>query len=117
MLEPILYTYSLEVLRIIDADSFIAKVDRGFYDFSIKTIRLARIDAPEMRGEEKAQGEIAKKWVEETLRKCDRLTMQSIQLDSFGRSIAEVWYWDKESWINLSDELLKQGLAKEYKKC
>lgn len=89
-------------------------VDRGWSDYSHKTVRLARVDCKEIRGADKEEGLKAKQWVEQILAQSDRLTMQSIKLDSWGRSIAEVWYWSKDGWINLSDELLRQGLAKEY---
>ncbi len=114
MLEPILYTYAARLCRVVDADTILLHLDRGFKDYSIKTIRLARIDAPEVRGKDKAQGLVAKKWLEQKLQQHDRLTIQSLELDSFGRSIAEVWYWEGDCWVNLSDELLKLGLAERY---
>lgn len=116
MIDPILYTYEASLIRVVDADTIILDLDRGFKDHSIKTIRLSRVDAPEIRGEEKEQGKVAKQWVEETLSKSDRLTIQSQKLDAFGRSIAELWYWEGDRWINLSDELLEKGLARKYQK-
>ena len=113
MIEPILYTYNARLERIIDADTIILRLDRGFKDYSVKTIRLARIDAEEVRGEGKAEGLAAKKWVENLLSQYEKLTIESKKLDSFGRSIAEVWYWQGEKWVNLNDELVRQGWAKK----
>ena len=72
--------------------------------------------AAEIRGEEKAQGMRAKEWVSKTLAQSDRITIQSLKLDSFGRAIAEVWYWNSDRWLNLNDELLSLGLAQKYVK-
>ncbi len=116
MIEPILYLYSAKLIRIIDADSIIVKIDRGFKDFSIKTLRLARIDAFEVKGKEKEKGLEAKEWVEKTLIKYPNIIIQSLKLDSFGRSIAELWYWEEEQWINLNDKLLDLKLAIPYQK-
>ena len=45
-----LYWYRAELIRCVDGDSAWFFVDRGFKDFSKLSVRLARIDCPEMRG-------------------------------------------------------------------
>ena len=114
MQTPILYTYSAKLIRIIDADSLILNLDRGFGDSSIKTIRLARINAPEIRGKEKEAGLIAKKYLEDLLGKDPVLTIQSLKLDSWKRSIAEVWYQFEGNWVNLNNHLLEAKIATKY---
>ncbi len=117
MITPILYTYMAKLNRVIDADTLVLEIDRGFKDYSIKTNRLARIDAPEIRGENKEDGIKAKEWVEQKLI-ATSITIQSLELDSFGRAIAEVWYWEEENdrWISLNDRLVDMNLATPYLK-
>ena len=115
MITPILYTYKAKLVRVIDADTVILELDRGFGDYSIKTVRLAGIDAPELRGKDKEKGIKAKEWVDEKL-KDKQITIQSLKLDSFGRAIAKIWYWDKDKWISLNDKLVKNRLAVPYRK-
>lgn len=114
MIEPILYTYNAKFVRCIDGDTIVLDIDRGWCDRSIKTIRLARINTPEIRGQEKERGIVAKSFVEQVLTTTEKITIQSRSLDSFGRSIAEVWYWGGLNWVNLSDLLLEKNLAKIF---
>lgn len=116
MQKPILYTYSAKLIRVIDGDSIIVEIDRGWKDYSIKTLRLARVNTPEIRGNDKEKGLKAKAWVEETLKKYPQITIESLKLDGFGRSIAELWYWEEEKWVNLNNKLLELELAIAYEK-
>ena len=110
-----LYYYEAKLERCIDGDTLVLSLDRGFDDWSVKTVRLARIDAPEVRGKEREFGKIAKEYVIERIGNCDRLMAKSIELDGFGRAIAEVYLEEKGRWRNLSDELVLHNFA-IYKK-
>lgn len=109
MIKPILYTYMAKLDRVIDSNTIALHLDRGFRDYSIKTICLARIDAP------KIQANQAKNWVEQELTKATAITIQSLELDNLGRSVAEVWYWEEgnEQWISLNDRLLNKAYLNE----
>ncbi len=44
-----MYNYKAKVVRWVDGDTLLVEVDLGFYVLTIQKIRLARINAPEMR--------------------------------------------------------------------
>ena len=108
------YRYLATVTRVVDGDTFHADVDLGFYCWQQLTFRLARINTPEIKGEERDQGLLAKEYVQR------RLDGQTVLLDvrkgteKYGRWLAEVWYNDGKIWRNLNNDLLDQGLAKLY---
>jgi len=114
-MEQYLYHYKAKLVRVIDGDTIIVTIDRGFSDFSQKTLRINRIDTPEIRGPERQNGLLAKSEVE-TLISNRELIIKSHKLDSFGRCLSEVWYLYNDSWINLSDKLLELNLAEPYYK-
>ena len=106
-----LYFYKAEVIKITDGDSFWGSLNRGFYDNSIKNIRLARIDAWEKTGSEKAQGLIAKTFVEKVMSLNSEILVQTLGLDAFGRVVSEVYVELNEKIFNLSDLLVEEGHA------
>lgn len=103
------------VLRTIDGDTVVAVVELG-YDVMLRIrIRLARIDTSELKGPESEKAEEAKKFLENALLKTrNRVKVLAIAKDSFGRFVCEMWIEDSGAFCNLSDELLKNGLAKVY---
>ena len=84
-LEQTLYTYKATVKKVTDGDSFWALISRGFHDKSYRNIRLARIDAPEVRGAEKEKGLITKAVVETLLPVGGDIIVRSQGNDAFGR--------------------------------
>jgi|TARA_B100001971_G_C18157207_1_gene519270 endonuclease YncB( thermonuclease family) len=58
------YVYNAEVLRAVDGDTFIAKIDFGFKIFHENRFRLRNINTPESRGKKKtAKGLEVKEYV------------------------------------------------------
>ena len=80
--EQYMYTYNIELLRVVDGDTIDAKIDLGF-DVSIKKrVRFLGVDTPESRTrdlEEKARGLAAKERVKDLLEGAN-----TIQLNSHG---------------------------------
>ena len=77
-----MYTYKIELDRVIDGDTIDATIDLGFDISTKKRIRFIGIDTPESRTrdlEEKARGLAAKERVKELLEGAD-----TIQLKSYG---------------------------------
>ena len=112
-----LYHYKAELVRVVDGDTIWCNLDRGFGDHSRKNIRVARINTPEIRGVEKKEGLLAKRFVEDKLADCLSIVIQSTKVDSFGRAIAEVWLEESENtWVNLNDLLVEKEHAvyKDY---
>ena len=55
-----MYEYKARITSIYDGDTVTAEVDLGFNVRVIEKIRLARINTPEIRGEERPQGLISR---------------------------------------------------------
>lgn len=109
------YTRIAQVQRIIDGDTIDVLVDCGFRRYSRERLRLARINTPEIRGNEREQGLIAKAFVEKAMPEGSVIAFTSLKEDAFGRWLSEIFYIDQNDLeYNLSDELLAHGLAELY---
>ena len=117
MKNPHLYQYNAHVVSVYDGDTCTVDIDLGLNIWTRgEKIRLNRINAPELRKKERPKGLISRDY----LRK--RILDQSIILETikdkkgkYGRYIGEIWVQDKKGkYTNISDELVKAGMA-EYK--
>lgn len=114
-----LYTYKCTLVRVIDGDTIIAKVDLGFDTWSLRNIRLIDIDAPEIRTkdlQEKKEGYAAKDYLETILAKNnlkDEFYLKSVGYDDFGRSLGHVYTVDG---ILINKVLVDEGFADIWKK-
>ncbi len=115
-----LYTYAASLVRVIDGDTLIARVDLGFRTWTTQTFRLRGIDAPEMTC---ALGQKAKAEVKARLDPCACLVIKSYKQEKYGRFLADVFYLkgigvDRERILRegafLNQELLDEGLAVPY---
>lgn len=117
------YNYKAKVRSVYDGDSFRADVDLGFeiHKHNI-AFRLARIDTPEIRGEERPEGLVAEERTRELIGG-EEIVIHSTGKGKYGRWIAEVYFSKEdqtdlltesvESLTNLNDLLVDEGLA-EY---
>lgn len=114
-----LYLYSARITRshsrhpIYDADTVRLDIDLGMDTWIInEPVRLARIDAPEVQGDERAEGLAARDYVRSLLKPGDPITIRTYKdaKGSFYRYLVEVYLAD-ESCLN--DRLVAKGLA-EY---
>jgi len=108
-----MYTYKAKVLDWIDGDTLWVEIDLGFYVQTRQKIRLARIDAPEMRTDvayrerqAKHARAVARKFCPEDAQVL--ITTKKQNRDQYARYIAEVTYND----TNMSDYLIEKGVAK-----
>lgn len=62
-----LYNYKAELVRVIDGDTVRLKVDAGFNIYFEENFRLAEINAPSLKGDERADGLTSKAWLESFL--------------------------------------------------
>tara|TARA_R110000751_G_scaffold10459_2_gene38258 strand:- start:314 stop:673 length:360 start_codon:yes stop_codon:yes gene_type:complete len=114
-----MYTYKIDVLRVIDGDTIDAKIDLGF-DVSVKKrIRFMGINTPESRTrdlEEKARGLAAKGRVKKLLAEADEVQLTSHGVGKYGRCLGELQLIDSKSltMINLNKQLIEEGHAVEY---
>ena len=108
-----MYEYRAFVRKVYDGDTITVDIDLGF-DVVLKAqkIRLLRINAPEVRGAERAEGlksrdalrsKICNKWV--------KIKTQKDKKGKYGRWLGEVWLED----VCVNDWMLSESHAKEYK--
>jgi endonuclease YncB( thermonuclease family) len=113
--ETIVGAYAAEVLRVIDGDTFEARV-RAWPGIDITTkIRLRGIDAPELRArcpEERAKAEAARDALAAMLRGLE-VTISRVGLDKYGGRI------DADAATartpDISAAILAAGLARPYR--
>ncbi len=99
------HTYEARVTRVVDGDTFRARITVGFGIVIDQRVRLKRIDAPEIQTEE---GGEARALLEKILaRDQGRVILQTFGFDQHGRTLANVWVNDKP----VDQELVDAGLA------
>jgi micrococcal nuclease len=112
--ESSLYIYRANVVDVYDGDTVTVDVDLGFYMWLHKReFRLYGINAPEVTGIEKAEGEKARDFLR------SRILAKQIIIQSIKNPKAEPRETDAEFlavvWLdgtNLNDLLVKEGYAK-----
>jgi len=109
--------FPAKVLRVVDGDTLELLIDCGFDIHSRQMVRLARVDTPEIRGEERNEGLKSMEFVEDFLHGVEQVLVTT-QKDrgKFGRYIGEIVVIKDGEMVNLSDRLLEEGLAEEYGK-
>ena len=114
------YRFEAEVIRVIDGDTIEVRIDIGFGATFKTRVRLARINTPELRGEDAARGQAAKKRVQELLPvgTGEKVFLQTYKdgNDKYGRYLADVHVDGVVSehagnTICLNDLLVSEGLA------
>ena len=114
-----LYHYRAEVTSVYDGDTCTLTIDLGLHlKIEDEKVRLSRINAPEVRGEERPEGLVARDWLRERI-EGRQVWIQTIKdkKGKYGRYIAEIWVEDEpEVFVNISDEMVAAGHAvyKEY---
>ena len=117
-----MYTYNIELLRIIDGDTIDAKIDLGFDVGIKKRVRFSGVNTPECRTkdlEEKAKGLAAKDRVKQLLEGTKTIQLCSHGVGKFGRCLGELnidVIDGKEclTLVNVNELLIKEGHAVEY---
>jgi len=111
-----MYEYNANLVRVYDGDTIWVDIDLGFGIWmKNQAVRLANIDTPEVRGEEKAEGFIARDRVIQILEESDNKCRLKTTLDDrgkYGRILADIFVKNETSSIN--DILLAEGLAVNY---
>jgi len=113
-MEEQLYRYRARITRVYDGDTCTADVDLGMGVWVHgEKIRLARIDAPELRGEQRVAGLAARDFLRERIHGRDVIiATQKDKKGKYGRYIGDIWVVDASGgMINVNDELVKAGHA------
>jgi micrococcal nuclease len=103
------YQYSATVLSIYDGDTITVMVDLGFGVQVKQKLRLARINTPEVKGEQREQGIVSRDYLTALLpigSQIDVKTFKDSQ-EKYGRYLAEVF--KEEMCVN--DLLVHAGMA------
>lgn len=117
---PNKFTYPISAIRVIDGDTIEADVDLGFRIKQRQVIRLAGIDAPELRSKDAAEREWAKE-SKEALEKIliawqpSEVLMHSTGLDKYGRSLAFIWVNYGDGWGDVNGWMIQLGHAARIK--
>lgn len=111
-----MYTYKAIVQRIVDGDTIIVDIDLGFGVWlREQSVRLSKINAPEIRGATREAGLVAKdflsklilnKWVQIRTEKGD---------DKYGRWLATVLIEEDQNLIDINHKMVVEGHANNYK--
>ncbi len=117
-MDNFLYHYKAFVIKVYDGDTITVNIDLGLHTFVNKVkIRLARINAPELRGEEREKGLKSRDFLRSLILNRE-VIIQTIKdrKGKYGRYLGEVWFKDETgNTINVNDLLLKKRLAKKVK--
>lgn len=82
--------YRAEVVRVIDGDTYVMRLALGLEVEVVTTVRLAVVDTPEMRGEQRPRGEAAKSFVEDWFAEHRVLYVQASKKGKYGRWIGTI---------------------------
>ena len=111
-----LYSYRAFVTGVYDGDSITVDIDLGFFMKMCKQkVRLYGINTPEIRGEERPDGLIARDRLSELI--LDKEVIIKTYKDKagkYGRWLGTVYLNDDGTWTNINQQLLAEGLATIY---
>ncbi len=116
-MEKKLYFYKAHVVSVYDGDTCRVDIDLGLHVWvRDEKIRLARIDAPEIRGEERQQGLASRDFLRQLILDRD-IYLETIKdkKGKFGRYIGEIWVQDENGeYFNVNDRMVDEGFAEPY---
>ena len=110
-MENSLYFYKAKVLGVYDADTITCEVDLGFKIKVVKKIRLAGINAPEVRGDQREVGLKARDYLRSLIDSKNILLKTSKdKVGKYGRLLGTIIFENR----NINDLLVEEGYAKRY---
>ncbi|MDZ7344371.1 MAG: thermonuclease family protein [candidate division KSB1 bacterium] len=113
-----LYHYQAKVASVYDGDTCTLDIDVGLHVWvHDEKIRLSRIDAPEIRGDERPAGLAARDFLRHLI-EGKEVHIQTIkdQKEKYGRYLAEIYVQQHGAWVNVNDLMVQNGHAvyKDY---
>jgi micrococcal nuclease len=114
--EANLYNYRARVLSVHDGDTCKVEIDLGLMMWKHgETIRLARINAPELTGNSARQGRASRDHLKSLIEGKEVLLSTSRdKREKYGRYLGEIWLLVDGVYTNINDCLVADGHA-EYK--
>jgi micrococcal nuclease len=118
-MERTLYHYKAIVTSVYDGDTFTVDIDFGLSAWIRgEKLRLNRINAPELRGDERAKGLLSLDFLKGKI-EGKEITIETIKDRrdlKYGRYLAEIWLEEKKSkFVKINDLMVKEGFAKYQK--
>ena len=111
-----MYQYKIKKIhRIIDGDTVDVEIDLGFGITLSHRVRLKDIDAAETRTKdlkEKAEGLMAKEWLEKELSKPGEWIIETTKDDKYGRILGTLYLVGEPVTVN--ERMLNDGIARPY---
>ena len=111
-----MYQYKIKKIhRIIDGDTVDVEIDLGFGITLSHRVRLKDIDAAETRTKdlkEKAEGLLAKEWLEKELSKPGEWIIETTKDDKYGRILGTLYLIGEPVTVN--ERMLNDGIARPY---
>lgn len=107
-MHPSVYHYQCQLVRVTDADTVVMDIDVGFRMRAVMPIRLAGVDAPELRTDE---GKAARDWVTDWFEQHPivRISTQK-HPEKYGRWLGTIYRDDG----SLNQDLIAAGHAVAY---
>ena len=111
-----MHTYKIDkIVKIIDGDTVDVIINLGFYISIKQRVRLKGIDAAETRTKdlkEKAEGLLAKEWLEKELSKPGEWIIETTKDDKYGRILGTLYLVGEPVTVN--ERMVNDGIAKPY---
>lgn len=112
-----MYEYSATVISVYDGDTITVSVDMGFHITQTMSVRLARINSPEVRGGSSTEGLEARDYLRSILlgKKVTLVTYKDGK-EKYGRYLADVYLGEPRVFNCVNDMMVAKGFAqpKEY---
>ena len=108
-----LFNYKIKVTNtnVYDADTLTkTPIDLGFNIWTVQSLRLKGINAPEVRGKTKEKGLIARDALRELIAYKDDITIMVHGREKYGRWLITLYKDD----FNINDWLIQSGYATKY---
>ena len=109
-----LYHYRARVTSVYDGDTCTVDIDLGLsVQLKSEKIRLSRINAPEVRGEEREAGLASRDFLRKQIDGKDIL-LETIKdrKGKYGRYLGEIWLESPQGeWHNINDLMVEKGYA------
>jgi micrococcal nuclease len=106
------WTVPATVERVIDGDTIAVTLDLGWEIYKHDHVRVAHIDAPELKTPE---GKLARAYAETLLPVGRKIIVVSHSLDKYGRALATIkyqtFYADHVDTIDYGSEMISKGHA------
>jgi micrococcal nuclease len=111
-----MYQYKIKKIRkIIDGDTVDLEIDLGFGITLSHRVRLKGINTAETRTKdlkEKAEGLMAKQWLEKELSKPGEWIIETTKDDKYGRILGTLYLVGEPVTVN--ERMINDGIAKPY---